>query len=267
MAQTVSNGKRRILGSAKVEVATYGSDTWYDLGLGEGAAWTESYKTEESIPDNGASLGMVILDQYADVDFLVWEPDLSVLQIARGGVDNLITTAGTQVSGYAQTIASGSWAYDTFVEFTGQNASGAKPTMDATHPCVAGTDGDLVEGTDFEVVKVSGKWGIVVRDSATVTKAAQNLVVTYTFTPAASLTLTTGGADEPGWLKVRLTNTTNAKEAVVLFYKVQNVTGFQVKMNADSGTAKPNAWSLKFHAVCDATRAAKDQLYSFKIDN
>jgi len=36
MAQTVSNGKRRIIGSAKVEVAVYGSDTWYDLGLGEG---------------------------------------------------------------------------------------------------------------------------------------------------------------------------------------------------------------------------------------
>ena len=38
MAQTVSNGKRRILGSAKVEVATYGSATFYDLGLGEGRA-------------------------------------------------------------------------------------------------------------------------------------------------------------------------------------------------------------------------------------
>jgi len=266
MAQTVTNGKRRILGSAKVEVAAYGGNTWYDLGLGEGCGFTEGFKTEESIPDNGASLGMVILDQFADVDFLVWEPDLSTLQIARGGIDNLVTTAGTIVSGHSQVITSGNWTYDTFVPFDGQNASGAKPTMDATHPCVAGTDGDLTEGTDFEVVKVSGKWGVVVRDTAKVTTTAQTMTMLYSFTPAASLTLTTGGADVPGWLQLRLTNTTDAKEAQIQFYKVQNVTGFQLKMNADSGTAKPNAWALKFHAVCDASRTAKDQLYSFKIE-
>ncbi len=267
MAQTVSNGKRRILGSAKVEVATYGSTTFYDLGLGEGVAWQEGFKTEESIPDNGASLGMVILDQFADIDFAVWEPDLTALQLARGAIDNIIVTNGDTVSGYEQVIASGSWLYDVFIPFTGQNANGSKPTMDATHPALAATDGDLTENTDFQIVKVAGMWGIVIRDSAKVTTQVQNVTVKYTFTPAASLRLTTGGADVPGWLQLRLTNVTDGKNMVVGFYKVQNVTGFQLKMNSDSGTAKPNSWALKFHAVCDATRSTKDQLYYLDIQN
>jgi len=266
MAQTVSNGKRRILGSAKVEVAAYGSDTWYDLGLGEGVGWTEGFKQEETIPDNGASLGIVILDQFADIDFIVWEPDLAVLKIARGNIDNTIVTAGTEVSGYEQVVASGGWSYNHFIEFTGQNATGTQPTLDVTHPVVAGTNGDLTQGTDFEVVQYGSKWGIIVKDSVTVTTLSQTITIKYTYTPAASVTLTTGGADVPGFLKLRLTNVTSGKTTTFTFHKAQNTTGFSVKMNADSGTAKPDGFVLKFHCVCDATRDSireLDQLYSW----
>lgn len=266
MAQTVSNGKRRILGSAKVEVAAYGSDTWYDLGLGEGVGWTEGFKQEETIPDNGASLGIVILDQFADIDFIVWEPDLAVLKIARGNIDNTIVTAGTEVAGYSQVVASGGWAYNHFIEFTGQNATGTQPTLDETHPVVAGTNGDLTQGTDFEVVQYGSKWGIIVKDSVTVTTLSQTITIKYTYTPAAGVTLTTGGADVPGFLKLRLTNVTSGKTTTFTFHKAQNTTGFSVKMNADSGTAKPDGFVLKFHCVCDADRDSireLDQLYSW----
>jgi hypothetical protein len=267
MTQTVSNGKRRILGSAKVEVCTYGGSTWLDLGLGEGVALTENIKTSESIPDNGSSLGFVIDEQSCDVDFSVWEPDLSTLQIARGGVDNIVTTAGTLVSGHSQVISSGAWAYNGFIALDGQNSDGSKPTLDVTHPVVGSVDSDLAEAVDFDLVKSGSIWGILIKDSTTVTTLTQTITVKYSFTPASSLTLTTGGADVPGFLQLRLTNTTSGKTMVLLLYKVQNTAGFQVKFNPDNNKAKPAPWVLKFHGVCDTSRTVNDQLYALTIQN
>lgn len=266
MAQTVSNGKRRILGSVKVEVAAYGSNTFYDLGLGNGAGFSEDMTTNETFPDNGDSLGIVIDEQKITVDFKVLEPDLSVLQIARGGIDALTTTPATLVSGHTQSVNSGAWAYNTFIPFDGQNGNGNQPTMDSTHPVVASTDGDLTVVTDYDLVKVSGKWGIIVKDSTTVTTASQGLTFKYSYTPAASITLSTGGSEVPGWLALRLTNTTSGKAMVMNIYKVQNVKGFQVSFNADNKKSTPNEWVLQFVGVNDTTRAVTDRLYSLTIE-
>ena len=261
MAQTVGNGKRRIMGSAKVEVAAYGSSTWYDLGYGEGVSWVEGFKTDEAIPDNSASLGIVVLDQFADIDFLVWQPDFEALTLARGSIDTYTAIPGDAVSGHTQAIASGAWAYNGFIEFDGQNSDGSAPTMDVTHPVVGSVDSDLAIAVDYDLVKVGGKWGIIITDSSAVTTLAQVITLKYSYTPTASVTFETGGESIPGFLKLRLTNTTSGKTNVVEFHKCQNNTGFSVKMNPDSGTAKPTPWALKFHSVNDATLPSKKQLY------
>lgn len=261
MAQTVGNGKRRIMGSAKVEVATFGGSSWYDLGMGEGVAWTEGFKTDEAIPDNSASLGIVILDQYADIDFQCWQPDFEALALARGSIDTYTAVPGDAVSGHSQVIASGAWAYNEFIEFDGQNSDGSKPTMDVTHPVVGSVDSDLAIAVDYDLVKVGGKWGVIITDSTTVTTLTQTITLKYSYTPTASVTFETGGESIPGFLKLRLTNTTSGKTTVVEFHKVQNMAGFSVKMNSDSGTAKPTPWVLKFHAVNNADLASKKQLY------
>lgn len=261
MAQTSGNGKRRIMGSAKVEVAAFGTETWYDLGYGEGVNWVEGFKTDEAIPDNSASLGIVILDQFADIDFACWQPDFEALTLARGSVDTYTAIPGSAVSGHTQTIASGAWGYSGFIQFEGQNSDGTAPTMDVTHPVVGSTDSDLTVDTDWELVKVSGKWGILIKDSTAVTTLSQSITLKYSYTPAASITFETGGESIPGFLKLRLTNVTSGKSTVVEFHKVQNTTGFSVKMNSDSGTAKPTPWVLKFHAVNNADLASKKQLY------
>jgi len=267
MAQTTSNGKRRILGSVKVEVAAYGSDTFYDLGLGNGAGFTEEITATETFPDNGDSLGFVIENQKITVDFKVLEPDLSVLQIARGSIDTLTTTAASAVSGHLQSVASGAWAYNTFIEMDGQNGNGNAPTMDVTIPVVGSVDGTLVNATDYDLVKVNGKWGIIVKDSSTVTTAAQVLTLKYTYTPAASYSLSTGGADVPGWLKLRLTNVTSGKSMVMNIYKCQNTAGFQVAFQPDNQKSKANEWVLKFTGVNDTTRTVGDRLYKLTIED
>jgi hypothetical protein len=78
--------------------------------------------------------------------------------------------------------------------------------MDSTHPALASTDGDLTEGTDFDIVKSGGVWGAVIYDSVAVTTLAQFITFKYSATPAASFTLTTGGADEIGFIKLRMSN-------------------------------------------------------------
>lgn len=266
MAQTVSNGKLRRIGSAKVEVAAYGSDTWYDLGLGKGIKFTENMVTSETFPDNGDSLGMVIDEQSATISMQVWEPDLAVFNIARGSIDNLTTTAASIVSGHTQSIASGAWAYNQFIVMDGQNGNGNAPTLDGTIPVVGSVDGTLTEVTDFDLVKVSGKWGIIVKDSTAVTTAAQVLTFKYSYTPAASYSLSTGGTDIPGWLKVRLTNVTSGKAMVINFYKCQNTKGFDLPFGADNKKGEPVGWAMEFKAVNDTTRDVKDRLYKITIE-
>lgn len=267
MAQTATKGIRRILGSCKVEIADIGSDTFYDLGPGEGVAVSEEYKTDEYIPDNSQTYGEVLLDQIDTVDFAAVEPDFTLLQKARGNIDTLTVNEASLVSGHTQTIASGAWTYSQFIAFDLQNAAGTKPTMDATHPCVAATNSDLVEGTDFDVIKVGSNWGAVVYDSATVTTTTQALVFKYSATPIASYDLSTGGADEIGFCQLKLTNTNAAgKKLIFRYYRVQCTKGFQLKFGKDKETVQPVTWVLQFKCVRDETRASKDQLRKISFE-
>lgn len=261
MAQTTTKGIRRVIGSCDIELADLGSNSWGSMGPGEGAGMTEEFKTDEYIPDNAASYGTVLMDQIDTIDFMATEPDMALLQKARGNIDNLTVIAGTLVSGYTQILASGQWAYETFIPFLLQNANGAVPTMDTTHPCLAGTDGDLVAGTDFHIVKVNGVWGAIVHDSVTVTTASQLLTFKYSATPAAAYEMTTGGADEIGFIQLRMTNRNAAGKILrVTYYRVQCVKGFQLKFEGEKKSAKPLMWVLQFKAYRDETRALKDQL-------
>lgn len=261
MAQTTSKGIRRILGSVKVEIADLGSSDWQDLGPGEGAGMTEEYTTDEYIPDNAATYGEVLLDQIDTVDFAAIEPDFTILQKARGNIDTLTVVEGSIVSGHAQTVASGGWKYNVFIPFNLQNADGTKPTMDITHPCLAGTDGDLTEGTDFYIIKTGGLWGAVVIDSTNVTTESQLLTFKYSATPAAAYEMSTGGANEIGFIQLRLTNSdANGKLLWVHYYRAQCIKGFQLKFGKDKETVQPLTWVLQFKAVRDETRTAKDQL-------
>lgn len=255
------------MGSVKVEIADLGSDTWYDMGPGEGAAFTEEFKTDEYFPDNAATYGAVLLDQINTIDFMAVEPDFPLLQKARGNIDTITPIEGTLVSGHTQAFNSGQWAFEQFLPFDLQNVNGAAPTMDLTHPCLAGTDGDLTEGTDFHIVKAGGIWGAIVHDTVAVTTAAQLLTFKYSATPAAAYELSTGGASEIGFIKLRLTNTSAAGKVFrVEFYRVQCVKGFALKFESNRTTAKPNLWVLQFKAFLDETRTVKDQLHKMYFE-
>ncbi len=129
--------------------------------------------------------------------------NMAILENIFKGLVTKAAVAGSIVNNYQQTVASGSWAYDKFIPFDKQNADGTYPNVDSV---TLGTDGVIVLHTDYEKVKDSatGKWGIVIRDSSTVTTQSQSVVIQFDYTPATSLTLT-GGTNQtatPRYIKI-----------------------------------------------------------------
>lgn len=97
---------------------------------------------------------------------------------------SILNVAGTLVSGYSQPVVSGAWTYDNFIKFDFQNGDGSKITPTSV---TAGTNGPLVLNTDYFIVQDdNGNWGIIVRDSTTVTTEAQSITIVYNYTPNAA---------------------------------------------------------------------------------
>ncbi len=100
------------------------------------------------------------------------------------------TVAGSIVNNYSQVVASGEWAYNTFIPFDFNDADGTAPNIDSV---TLGTDGAIVVNVDYHVQQhADGRWGIVIVDSATVTTLTQTVTIQFDYTPAASQTLTGG---------------------------------------------------------------------------
>lgn len=187
------------------------------------------------------------------------EIDLANLALLRGGIDQVNIVAGAPVNGHVQTVLSGLWHYDRFIPFDHQSCSAAKITPTSV---AAGTDGALVLGTDYYIVQnAAGVWGIAIPDSVNVTTEAQNIAVTYNYTPAASIEFSTGGAFEIEPRVVRLTNTNEADKTLVgIFYKGHNSSGlnFAFKPDADGNYLVA---PFQIECECDESRPAKDQLF------
>lgn len=129
--------------------------------------------------------------------------NMSVLESIFKGLVTLTPVAASIVNNHVQTVASGSWTYDTFIPFDAQNGDGTYPNVDSV---TLGTDGAIVLNTDYVKTKdpATGKWGITIRDSSTVTTQAQAVVIQFDYTPAASQVLT-GGTNQtatPRYVKI-----------------------------------------------------------------
>lgn len=249
------------LGSCAVEIGE-SLETLVNIGATDGdTTLQEQYEIIKRISANAGEIdrGIKPGSHIATISGNWLEIDLPNLALLRGGIDQSGTVAGTPVSGHAQTILAGAWKYDEFIPFDRQNYDGAKITPESV---VASTDGALVLGTDYFIIKnAAGIWGIAIPDSATVTTEAQNIVITFGYTPAASVSLSTGGAFTIVPRVVRLTNTNAAgKKLVGTFYKGFNTKGLNLAFKPDEdGNYMVSPFEME--CVCDESRPAKDQLF------
>lgn len=162
-----------------------------DLGALRNVRFTGRQERTKVESDNrGTIINKGRMTGVIDFDWLEAGHMPNMEQLFKGLVTRS-TVAGTSVSGAVQNAASGSWSYDTFIELENQNNDLSKPTINSV---TLGTEGAIVLNTDYAIVKDSGsgRWGISIRDSATVTTEGQSVAIDYDYTPAAAQVLTGG---------------------------------------------------------------------------
>lgn len=128
--------------------------------------------------------------------------DADTLENIFKGLITKSANAGTPLSNEQDVIASGDWAYNTFIPFEYQDSDGTAPTVDSV---TGSTDGVLAVNVDYIIVQHDdGRWGIMVLDSTAVTTLSQTITIQIDVTPAASKTLT-GGTNQtatPRYVKI-----------------------------------------------------------------
>ena len=166
------------------------------------------------------------------VSFELKENRLEILSKIFAGITDYTTVAGVLVSGATQAITGSSYAFEEAIEISGQNSDGSKQTISSV---VGSTNGSLVNGTDYYQIKLpSGKWGIAIHDSATVTTMSQTFTVTYSYTPPASKSLKFKASGTLSQIAVRLTNTNDsAKTFVVLAENCKATSGLTRAFGSD----------------------------------
>ena len=219
MAQTTIQNLNAIrTGSVKFE---YGSDfgSLVDAGAINNFVWTHGGETVEIELDNVDNIRKLKNNDQYSITFDMAETSFDNLAGLFSGNFTTTNIAGSLVSGAAQTVASGNWSFDKFIEIENQNGDGSAITINSV---TLGTDGALVADTDYFVIKnAQNKYGIYIIDSATVTTEAQDVVINYDYTPNASVRMTpqTGGI-APTYV-VQFTNTDDDGNAFTI--RMENV--------------------------------------------
>jgi hypothetical protein len=259
MAQTTVQQSNTItFGSGKFEVSLYGGAGYHDLGAMRNIVFEETWTEKRILSDNAGVIKNTIAEHRASLAGDLMEIDLTHLDLLRGGIDTPGSTTGDPVAGYSQTVLSGSWAYNTFIPLTYQNAA---ETLITVTSVTASTNGLLVVAVDYDNVLVDDVTGIMVKDSATVTTLVQNLAIIYTYTPAATKTLSSGGKYVITPIAVKVTNTNAAGQALVItLYKAATANGITINLQPDEG-GDPNVIPIRLTGDLDTAKAAGNQLF------
>lgn len=201
-----------------------------DVGIS--MSFSDNRITEEADdPDVGEFISIVMPTGVLSGTWLA-DGDLeAIATMANLTVQNV---AGSAVSTQTQpTIASGNWSFNKPIRLGIKTANGQAATIDSL---TAGTDGALVEGTDFFVgVDSDGYTIITVIDSATVTTTAQTLVPVASYTPSQTrlLAYNVQSQDIP-YLIVKMESAPDSNGDTDLVYMIKaNLTGELTKNFAD----------------------------------
>ena len=228
--------------------------TFVDLGVTNEAGTIEAtYETVKWTGSRAEAIKTFYKEFTVSATMSLAQIQLENINLLMSGGTDYTTTAAEEVDGAEQTLAGGSWAEDTWYKFEGQQAAGTAPTAVSM-----ANDGDL---TAFELVKVGNEWGFVVQ---TATDTDDDLVVTYTYTPAASKHLSMGSQSvdiTPRAVRIRknLGTIADPKYFSVEIYAAVNEAGLSLsfpRYDADD----IQALEVSLTGQLDVTRSDLDQL-------
>ncbi len=277
---TVQNQKAVQIGSARIEYSTDSGSSFVNLGVGDTFAYTENITPLDARPDNGPTPDALdgIATQSANITGNLWEIQLAALNALRGGIDVLSSVASSPVTNFNQVVNSGNWAFDQPIFLTGQNASGASPTINSVTGSVDGAGA----ANDWTTTKIGGFWYLVPKDGTNFTTESQNLTINSDYTPPASESLTSGGKTiaEKVWIRLynRLVATADAADAAAnaginlgdAIYRTTRYDFYYCKVNVGIAQTFPSKddtnpvvlTPIDMLAELDPNRSVGDQLFN-----
>lgn len=206
-----------LYGAAKVDVSPYqATPSWTNIGAVVDVSVQRNIQTTEEQVDDGPGKQR-IFKQDATLKLIGLEYlNTTVREIMMGDTDTFTTNATTPVSGGTQTIAA-SWTDRQAYILTGQNASGAVPTINSV---TASGSGVLAADDDYRLNKQSdGNWYISFDTTGTATVATtESIVIDSDYTPAGSVDVTFGAGTDLSQFMVRFTASNQSGRAVVQTY-------------------------------------------------
>lgn len=217
---------------------------------------------EETKSSTGAVLREIYRNLKATLSAELFNIDYDNISALNDGLFTKATVAASPVAGATQTIASGSWSYDGFIAIENQNGDGSEITVNSV---TLGTDGAIVEDTDFFVMKSGGIWGIYIIDSATVTTESQSVVIDYDYTPAANTTWSAGSSAvsiTPRIVVARYTDESgNTTDYILWAARQSNGISITLFDQAESGL---QSIPIELEGDLDTSRADGSQLIQIK---
>jgi hypothetical protein len=259
MAQTtVQNLNAVRLGSVKLEVGN-SVGTLVDLGALTGAKMVETISDFGIQSDNAGEIMVGVADQKVAVTANWLEPDLTQVNLARGGIDTYSSADATPVPVASEVLVMATLE-TTGVRLAHKMAAGTQVTVTSIKDLTDVTTYDLAD--DYTVFVDNQGWTCIARPASgsTITDG-QSVHVNYTYTPLTSKTLKTGGKRDIAYRVVRLTNTDDAgKTFRVTFYRARIKKGVEMTFKSDDAT-EANGFPIEIEATKDITRTVGDQLY------
>ena len=234
---------------------------WTKAVFANGASYAPSVESVEIAFDDVGTVRDEVSNETVEISIASGRVlDFDFVNALTGGLYTKEVVAGTPVTGYTWTIASGDWNYDKTVLFAEQNGDGTKPTITTV---TAGIDDLLVEDTDYFVTELpEAGWVIVIKDSVTVTTEVQDIVVVYGYTPNAQTILKRGGVKIITPIELAFETIAETGDVAQYFFYKSFTNGADGHGFSPENTAEPITMDFTFTAKKDGNRTSGDQLMS-----
>lgn len=256
MAQTTVQRTAAVrLGSAKVEVGDSVA-ALVDLGAMRGVQIAESFDKVSVESDNAGTLREYIKNQRVAITGQMIEIDLDSFNKIRGGIDTYSTVAGgaTPVTD-EQVVLSGTL----LKRLANKNGDGTEVTAIVVTDLTGVTT--YVLNTDYVVALDAAGYTVIARIAGGSIGDGDTVLVDYSYTPATSKILSSGGKHTISPKVVRLTNTdANGKKLQVTVYYATVEEGITLEFpsdEADDVMVSP----INMVGKVDVSRTVGDQLY------
>ena len=229
---TVQDATAILRGSGMLELAVYAANpAWLDVGTLSGLEVTENLEINKEENDNADADELVTKQEMTIKANLHEAANSAVWSILRSSLDTVTTVAGSLVPAATYIFAANTTQAHVVYELPGQNDDGTYPTITHIKDTVPNT---FVVFEDYTLVKRdNGRWGVVFYNGGSYYDPTKEITVTYSYTPTASKTTSSGDKSSLPWCMARITTKNDDNTFQIVCYKCKITKGQEWKYPKD----------------------------------